>query len=374
MKKLDYIDALRGLAILGVVLVHTNQFGHLNLPWGIEKVVVKGARGVQLFFVASAFTLFLSYRHRIHAERFPIRNFFIRRYVRIAPMYYLGVVYYLFQDGLGPRYWLGDEPRITVANIVSNFLFVNGFNPYWFSSIVHGGWSIAVEMLFYVVLPLLFGLIKSTRQALLFFGAALLLRFALQVILEANPLIGHAKLWEEYLTLYFPAQLPVFALGILLYFVIEEQAMPTISGPLLIAISGLLMAILVNEDWFPLPPAVAAILPNPILFGITFFLLALGLSRYPWRLLVNSTTTYLGKISFSLYLTHFAVLHWLETFGLTDYFYNATLDYGIRLLLVLILTSLLATLFYRFIEVPGQRLGSRLIKRLERNPEPSVVI
>lgn len=368
MKKLAYIDALRGLAILGVVMVHTNQYGHLNLPWGIEKIVWKGGRGVQLFFLASAFTLFLSYGNRLAKETRPVRNFFIRRYFRIAPMYYLGVLYYLFQDGFGPRYWLGDEPGITGVNVLSNFLFVNGFNPYWFSSIVHGGWSIAVEMLFYALVPFLFSRMKNPRQVLVFFGLSLGIRLGLQLLFETYPLIAHAKLWEEYLSLYFPAQLPVFALGILLYFVVRDEPalLRRVSGKWLLLASVVLLALLVNGDRLALPNFVSLILPDHVLFGVAFFLLALGLSRYPWPLLMNPVTTHLGKISFSLYLVHFGVLYWLERFNLTDYFYNATLDYGLRLVLVLLLGGLLSTAFYHFVEAPGQRLGSRLIKRLER--------
>ena len=53
----------------------------------------KGKYGVQLFFIASAFTLFLS-RHR--RSEVGNKNFFIRRFFRIAPMYYLGIILYLF--------------------------------------------------------------------------------------------------------------------------------------------------------------------------------------------------------------------------------------------------------------------------------------
>ena len=60
MKKLDFIDALRGYAILGVLMVHTSQYGNkLHSTLG-TLITEKGAMGVQLFFLASSFTLFLS--------------------------------------------------------------------------------------------------------------------------------------------------------------------------------------------------------------------------------------------------------------------------------------------------------------------------
>lgn len=95
--KYDYIDALRGWAILGVVLTHCN---YQQLPSIGVNIMKSGGNGVQLFFVVSACTLWLSLTARKSEKGF-ISNFFIRRIFRIAPLYYLAIIYYLFQDGLG---------------------------------------------------------------------------------------------------------------------------------------------------------------------------------------------------------------------------------------------------------------------------------
>ncbi len=221
--KLDYVDTLRALAILGVLLVHVNQSGLIATPKIFSKIANEGARGVQLFYVASAFTIFLSLKNRAQKERHSVRNFFIRRFFRIAPMYYLGICYYLYQDGFGPRQWLGDETHIASLNIASNFTFTHAFNPYWITSLVPGGWSIGVEMCFYAIVPFLFMRIKNTNQAFHFFIVTLLLRYALHIILIHLHPITDAWLWQAYLSLYFPSQLPIFALGILLYFVLIEN-------------------------------------------------------------------------------------------------------------------------------------------------------
>lgn len=115
--KLRYIDSLRGLAILAVLMVHCGQYGINKYPDLIANIINTGGRGVQLFFVASAFTLFLSLARRSETVK---SNFYIRRFFRIAPMYYLGIAYYLMQDGYGPRYWLGDAPGITSWHIFAN--------------------------------------------------------------------------------------------------------------------------------------------------------------------------------------------------------------------------------------------------------------
>ncbi len=360
MKKLDYIDALRGLAILGVIMVHTCQYGHFNVPKIIANIIGEGARGVQLFYLASAFTLFLSFKNRLTREKSPIRNFFLRRFFRIAPMYYIGICYYLFQDGLGARYWLGDETHITVLNIISNFTFLHGFNPYWITSLVPGGWSIAVEMTFYAVLPLLFSRVKNLNQAFNLFIYSTLVKFLLQLFFMKFQLISDNSLWSNYLFLYFPSQLPVFCLGILLYFlVIENESMRNISGKSILVFSGLLLA--------QLGTGIQFVFPNHILFSIGFLLLGYALSTFRFIVIVNPIINYIGKISFSMYLVHFAVLHWLTRLNFIDYLDNGTLNYIARFSIVSVFTIFVSSILYKTIEVPFQEIGKRIISRLEKS-------
>lgn len=359
MKKLDYIDALRGLAILGVIMVHSNQYGNSNVPNTIGKIINEGARGVQLFYLASAFTLFLSFKNRFSREKFPIRNFFLRRFFRIAPMYYIGIIYYLYQDGLGPRYWLGDETQITILNVLSNFTFLHGFNPYWITSLVPGGWSIGVEMIFYVILPFLFSKIKNLNQAFNFFIISILLKFLLHLFFSKFQIISDDRLWGEYLFLYFPSQLPVFCLGILLYFIIiEDQSLRNISGKSFLVLTLLLLVQLGTGDQL--------FFSHHILFGFGFLLLGFSLSSFKFILIVNPIVNYIGKISFSMYLVHFAILYWLTNLKLIDYFENGSLNYLTRFFIVSILTIIISSIFYKTVEIPFQVLGNKIINKLEK--------
>jgi peptidoglycan/LPS O-acetylase OafA/YrhL len=216
LKKLDFIDALRGYAILGVIMVHTSQYGN-KLHSTLGKLITeKGAMGVQLFFLASSFTLFLSFNKRTQYENFAVRNFFIRRFFRIAPIFYLAICYYLFQNWHSGRNIF--TPGLSHGiDIILNFFFLNGFNPYIIRSIVPGGWSIAVEMTFYIILPFLFAKIKNEKQAFNFFVISLFLRLFFVSIMEKYPLIPEREIWNTFLFFNFLNQLPVFALGILFF-------------------------------------------------------------------------------------------------------------------------------------------------------------
>jgi len=74
IKKYDYIDSLRGIAVL---FVHTGSFFNMNMfPKFFKTIQENGATGVQLFFILSSLTLFMSFQSRMKNERNCIRNFF----------------------------------------------------------------------------------------------------------------------------------------------------------------------------------------------------------------------------------------------------------------------------------------------------------
>ena len=359
MNKLAYVDALRGLAIIAVVMGHAAQYGTLELPDILTKIVDNGGRGVQLFFVASAFTLFLSFSNRITKENYPVKNFFIRRFFRIAPMYYLGICYYLLQDGLGARYWLGDQTHITVGNILSNIFFIHGINPYWITSLVPGGWSITVEMTFYLILPFLFLRVKNINQALIFFILSLIIRLLFNFVL-AQPLISDTWLWKYFLFFYFPNQLPVFMLGIIMYFaIIEKQGLKNISVLSYAMIAGTIV--------LQLFLAKNTIYTYHIYFGILFMFLGIFLSKFKFKLIVNPIIEYIGRVSFSVYLVHFAVLHWMLHFNFTEFFSNGILNYITRFLIALVISVVIAAFFNKAIEKPFQSIGKRIIDKKEKS-------
>src|SRR5690606_37748745 len=122
-KKYAYIDALRGLAVLGVILVHCGQRADL-LPW-IRSITDQGARGVQLFFILSALTLFLSMEHRSSAGKIEKKEyFFIRRFFRIAPMFYVAAFFYTVSEFAFARLGIGaDTEPFNLLNFASTFLF-----------------------------------------------------------------------------------------------------------------------------------------------------------------------------------------------------------------------------------------------------------
>ena len=82
IKKYPYLDALKGLAILAVVLVHSSQYA---VPTNelLNRIMKKGMLGVQLFFIVSAIAICMSWYSKMASERFPKLNFYLKRVFRI---------------------------------------------------------------------------------------------------------------------------------------------------------------------------------------------------------------------------------------------------------------------------------------------------
>src|SRR3954449_11320868 len=89
----EYINSLRGWAILLVIGCHVGGC-FPEMPYPIKKLTNFGWHGVQLFFIASALTLIMSWHRTDAAFCSKSIKFLIRRYFRIAPMYYFGVILY----------------------------------------------------------------------------------------------------------------------------------------------------------------------------------------------------------------------------------------------------------------------------------------
>jgi peptidoglycan/LPS O-acetylase OafA/YrhL len=357
MKKLDYITILRAVAILSVIVVHVKQqsTGTEHLHPYILSMMDNGARGVQLFYMLSAFTLFLSFSQR----GVNLGHYFVRRFFRIAPLYYIAIVYYLWQDGFGPRYWLGDAQCISTANILSNFTFINGFSPYWITSIVPGGWSIAIEVAFYCLLPLLFMRIKSVHQAINFTLITLAIRFALLFLFSRYCMISDYRLWGEYLFLYLPNQLPVFALGIVLFYLIYDK------GNIEISAKQLSISFIVLIIGLSIPQA--QLLPQIFCFGLAFLVLVIALHDKHPRFLFNRAFNYIGTISYTLYLSHWVVIYFINKFKIVNLLPSkneplALANFLLNYFLVLILSVGLSTILYYTIELPMQKVGRKLIK------------
>ncbi len=361
LKKYDYIDALKGIAILGVLLVHAT---HLIAPASeyFAMVAAEGARGVQLFFFISALTTFFSMQSRIAKEKKPVLNFFIRRFFRIAPLFYTAIIFYSLYHTYTPVYWAPNGMKWWFFPLTA--LFIHGWHPETINSVVPNGWAITVEFSFYFMLPWLFVKINNLGRSVWFVIISLITAkvftfTALKVITNFYPESQH-YIVGSFTFLWIFSQLPVFALGIVFYHMIKNNTdwQDKSMGIVFLVLSVILFAAFLQTKTF------GNLLPHHFLWGIAFFMLTLALFLYPNKIMVNAFTKTIGKLSYSIYLCHYAVILFFKDIHLEKLFSQGPGGFGIGFMAILAGSVIVSALSYFIIEKPGIRLGQRLIHRL----------
>lgn len=361
LDRLDFVDALRGWAVLCVMTVHATMWVSADLPDRFHRFVSNGARGVQLFYVMSAFTLFLSVARRSSVEKKPLRNFFLRRFFRIAPMFYVALTFSLIHKFAVTHTFGG----VTFPQLAATVLFLNGWHPHWINSIVTGQWSVAIEMMFYLALPLLAKVVRDSVQALWLFLITLVSSVAIYSVMASWAPAENSEEWFNFIFYWLPAQTPVFALGIVLYFQwlkIETGEMNPRMGRWFLW-SGLLLTAIATQGGY-------RFLPMHVVFSIAFVLFALGLAMKPNRFFVNPAIRAIGNVSYSFYLTHAPVMRVMT--AILNRVYRAThteppalAQYAALWIFGGLATFAVSLLCFRFVEKPGMDLGKRIIKNLE---------
>lgn len=358
-----FIDALRGLAILLVIATHVASIARPSFPT-LRLIAVNGAFGVQLFYIVSSLTLFLSAHQRNQIEKRPTLNFFIRRVFRIVPLYYLAIVIYTLKNGTGPNYWAPNG--ISWWQYGLTLLFLHGWHPEAINAIIPLGWSIAIEMTFYPFIPLLYRKINDTGKALLLILGSLILQLVLVAVYK--PILLQyvtGYIVQVYFYLWFFAQLPIFGLGILAYQILRNhkpENNKSLGNAFILLALFLYIAFLQTSTYLN-------ILPTYFLYGVAFLVLTVGLYFNPIKLFVNPITQWIGKISYSLYLVHYIFLVDLKSWIPLDARFGKTAQFALYYMILLGISSATSYVTYRFIEVPGMNLGKKLIQKLEAQSE-----
>jgi len=367
-RHLEWIDALRGWAFLGVLVCHVSQKLGNGLPGWMGYWVSNGRFGVQLFYIVSCLTLLMSLESRSRREPRPIAAFFIRRLFRIAPMFWLAIIFYSRCFERESTAWA--PHGISGAAIAATALFMHGWHPGWINAAVPGGWSIAVEMNFYLLLPLFFLWVTSLRRAVwwavlgLFFSVGadrMLLHFV-----QPHVAAGNMSEFLSFRQYWLPSQIPVFALGGVLFHVLRQRT-GTGGKSRSLALLLALMALFIMET------GPSRFVRHDMVFAIALFLGAWAVAIRPAAIFVNPITRYLGKISYSGYLTHTAVallaLRWIYGPSSPP---AGVRSFALLFFVALILTVAVSSVTYQLVEAPGQMLGKWVIAKTVNRAVPAM--
>lgn len=334
------LDGLRAISVLAVMYTHylPKHYWFLSIYWG--------GYGVRIFFVISGFlvTQILLQKQRSGLretnERWKIlKNFYIKRFLRLAPVFYLTLLVMFFFNVPNTRetFWWH---VLYLSNI--NFAITNSYQEY-----VAHFWSLAVEFQFYLVWP--FVILFLSEKALLVsilatFPAVLVYRF-LCLFLG----VPYIATW-----MLPPYSLDALMLGALLAFLSSYGKIS--SNDLWFKICALIGIVIGAFGEYIFGPSKILMHMAPTLCSIFFSWIVLraveGTGGPSWQMLQSKALTNIGKISYGVYLFHFSLFYLLYP-KLSTLFpeSNSWIDIGIAITIMLI-TLILAGISWNYFEKP----------------------
>lgn len=293
------LDGLRGLAIILVVLLHNFRFvDYFHFGW----------LGVDLFFVLSGFLITENLLFNLNKPHF-LRNFYIRRLLRIFPLYYLLLIICLFivpsinRQNIDMSYYA--ENQFWLWTILQNWLFIFS-PPYGDQSLLHT-WSLAVEEQFYLIWPLLILLIRKPKKLIIVATMVLILVVATRMIMWFYRADHFA-----YASFYTFTRIDGLCIGciIALFMQINRAWISNNMWILVLSTSLLNFAFYFLDIRYgnTLPYfAFAGYTTFPLLFGLLTYEAAVEKTKVIKLLFANRLMKFFGRISYGLYLFHWPV-------------------------------------------------------------------
>jgi len=341
MKKLDGIEAGRGIAALLVVLVHATSI--LGLPQNLGVPAFAGLfkfghAGVDFFFVLSGFIIYYIH-HQEFNQPAKVGAYWQKRFVRIVPTYWIVLAIYACILYVSPTKELYEREIDTIFRSV--FLLPGGNG-----QILGVAWTLTHELLFYAIFSVL--LLKRLVGQIL---------FAIWFVFLAAHLIFDITNHDQYLNFMlrlfnFGFFLGMLAAKLLIAERINRERWYIGAGIILFFTAGIYESFgsnIPNEWW---------LLHCCYLIGSTLFILGIVSYEQRYGLNVPKLLLALGKASYSIYLTHVIVLMVLAKLCV----YLSWLPTNVTFILYIAGTLVAGVIFSNIVEFPVIKSVNRWFK------------
>ena len=361
-KKKVYFPNLNGLRFIAAFLVIIHHIEQLKLKFNLPNkyenpfIHISGRLGVLLFFVLSGFLItYLLLSEKEVTGSIAVKQFYIRRILRIWPLYYLVVLLGLF---VLPEISILEMPKYT-AEVGDNFLLKITLFIFMLPNLalvllspvpyISQSWSIGVEEQFYLIWP---NIIKKSSKILLALILVILIYWGLRIsllLIEFYEVIDTILLRNT--------------LGFLASFNIDCMAIGGITAYLYYHKKMTLLKFLYRKDLQMFVVLLTAVLvifgvkiPYPFYAGL-FAVIILNVATNPNNLisLENRPFNFLGKISYGLYMYHSIAIALVLIIVKDTILFNDIAIYFMSFTLAIIFASISYFFFEeRFIKLKGR--------------------
>jgi peptidoglycan/LPS O-acetylase OafA/YrhL len=400
--RLAGIEGLRAIAAFAILVHHvwisSAPDGKAIDVGQLDRLLPDLAFGVTLFFTLSGFLLYHPFAVGImRQERLPSISKYLRnRALRIVPAYWVILLAtavflqsVLVRDSMGA---LHDGGILDAQEFLRNALFLQHYSPRTVATGIGPAWSLAIEVVFYLALPLL-ALLSSAlartaaarvgRRVAALAPAALMLLIGLSgkaaatfLVPPVRPYAGWEADWHSVLERSFWCQADLFAFGMalaVLHIDFEDRLVALPRGWRKAAAVSALLAYLLTAKMTHEVEQLSYSPYNTLMAFACALLLALVVlpadreAQPPAlvRLLDTRAFVVLGLMSYSIFLWHDPLIRWLRDHGLT---LGGATGFFVNLGVASVITLALATLTYRYVEAPALRLKRRTVPKPMRGP------
>ncbi len=361
------LDNLRAFAIILVLLFHyPASFEH---PDWFPNALRFGYIGVDLFFVLSGFLIASQlFKQIIKDGTFSLKEFYVKRFFRILPLYYFVLALYFLFPILS-----GDHLLSPLWKFLT-FTFNLGYTDFETHNAFGVAWSLCVEEHFYLVLPVTLLLLlkigwykKAGVLLLILFLAGFLIRMYTWYkiyMTQSNGVINNT-LWVE--TIYYPTYCRLDGLLVGAAIAAFYNYCPSLFARLskyansTIAIGLLILSITIfifrNES----SGFAGSIFSFPLLaIGFGFLVLGAIIPKsflYHWK---SKILTKIAELSYALYLIHMGVILVTQT---VLFNFSLAKNSNLTFLLSMVFCVLVALLLHYSIEKPFMKMRGRFLKK-----------
>lgn len=350
-----FVDGLRGLAALAIVVFHIWWYEPAPFPalehahWVVDAAFLRIRGGVQILLVVSGFVIAYTLR-TTWVTPSEVLLFVGRRLVRLVPPYWVAIGFIILVDIACRGPWDLTSPfdgQLSLLRVSAHMAFLQ--DVFGHEALGAGMWTICIEMQFYVVAIIGWGLaqrafprpmIKEPRPSVVgllavFAPVAFVSLFYWRSLESTTPWVIHFA-W-------------MFFIGMVTWWTLD-RTLPRASYAAIVAIAAVELTF--DVEW-RYENAVA------LATALSIFAVGCRLQLHVW--LNWWWLQYLGRISYSLYLIHFPVCHLLTTAGWKWCGDSPTAMQASAILLASLIASLLAAhTLYEFVEAPSARWAARL--------------